>query len=418
MVLESDSVEFFIKKGDSLNSAKNLTLAEDAYEKAFRLAKRIGDKKQILDTGFKLERYRSAILEKHDEAKEIIDFINSYCTKLDDKDCIIQSIIRYGELKRRKLQFVDALKRYSQALLMAEKTENKNLNWQILTGRGGLLLDIGDLDQSKRDFKKAVDYITDIKGKYMTDKLKCIIIDDEKKDRENIHMLLDSYCPQVEVIGEAKDRATILSVLSELKPDLVFIDIQLGAISVFDVLNELDSIEFKIVFVTAFDKYAIQGYQYDAIDYLLKPVDPKRLIKVVDKTFRLKDQLASKENIANDFKELYSKVMETPKISITDAKGVHIVKAIDVLYCVSDGNYTTFVMKDENEIVISKNLKHFESKLKDYNFFRIHKSYLVNLNHIDFLVKEQGGSVVMKNGKSLPISRNGKKELYEKMNIL
>ncbi|SHJ45972.1 LytR/AlgR family response regulator transcription factor [Aquimarina spongiae] len=252
----------------------------------------------------------------------------------------------------------------------------------------------------------------------MIETVKCIIIDDEQKDRENIRMLLDSYCPQVEIIGEANDRSSVLSVLTEMKPDLVFMDIQLGAISVFDVLNELSGFDFKIVFVTAFDKYAIQGYQYDAIDYLLKPVDPKRLIQVVDKTSRLKDQFKSKESIVNDFKELYSKITETPKISITDAKGVHVVKAIDVLYCVSDGNYTTFVMTDETEIVISKNLKHFETKLQNYNFLRIHKSYLVNLDHIDFLIKEQGGSVIMKNGKSLPISRKSKKDLYDKMNVL
>jgi len=252
----------------------------------------------------------------------------------------------------------------------------------------------------------------------MTETVKCIIIDDEQKDRENIRMLLDSYCPQVEIIGEANDRSSVLSVLAEMKPDLVFMDIQLGSISIFDVLNELSGFDFKIVFVTAFDKYAIQGYQYDAIDYLLKPVDPKRLIQVVDKTSRLKDQFKSKESIVNDFKELYSKITETPKISITDAKGVHVVKAIDILYCVSDGNYTTFVMTDETEIVISKNLKHFESKLQNFNFLRIHKSYLVNLDHIDFLIKEQGGSVIMKNGKSLPISRKSKKELYDKMNVL
>ena len=252
----------------------------------------------------------------------------------------------------------------------------------------------------------------------MTETVKCIIIDDEQKDRENIRMLLDSYCPQVEIIGEANDRSSVLSVLAKMKPDLVFMDIQLGAISVFDVLNELSGFDFKIVFVTAFDKYAIQGYQYDAIDYLLKPVDPKRLIQVIDKTSRLKDQFKSKESIVNDFKELYSKITETPKISITDAKGVHVVKAIDVLYCVSDGNYTTFVMTDETEIVISKNLKHFETKLQNYNFLRIHKSYLVNLDHIDFLIKEQGGSVIMKNGKSLPISRKSKKDLYDKMNVL
>ncbi len=252
----------------------------------------------------------------------------------------------------------------------------------------------------------------------MMETLKCIIIDDEQKDRENLRLLIDSYCPQVEIIGEAKDRSSILTVLSQLQPDLVFVDIQLGSISIFDVLKELDHINFRIVFVTAFDKYAIEGYQYDAIDYLLKPLDVKRLIKVVDKTIRLKEQSGFKENKINEIKDLYSKVTAPPKISITDAKGVHIIKTIDVLYCVSDGNYTTFVMNNRSEIVISKNLKHFENKLKGYSFLRIHKSYLINLNHIDFLTKEQGGSAIMKNGKSLPISRNCKKELYEKMNIL
>ncbi|PKV49033.1 LytTR family two component transcriptional regulator [Aquimarina sp. MAR_2010_214] len=252
----------------------------------------------------------------------------------------------------------------------------------------------------------------------MSNLLKCIIVDDEIKDRENMRLLLESYCPQVEIIGEAKDRTSILSILSKTKPDLVFMDIQLGAISVFDILNELDSIDFKIVFVTAYDKYAIQGYQYDAIDYLLKPVNPKRLIKVINKILLFNNHSGSKEKVLQDFSDLYTKMMETPKISITDAKGVHRVKAIDIIYCVSDGNYTTFILKDNSEIIISKNLKHFEIKLKDYNFLRIHKSYLINMDHIDFLIKEQGGSVIMKNGKSLPVSRNCKKTLYEKMDIL
>ncbi|MDC8003108.1 LytTR family DNA-binding domain-containing protein [Aureisphaera galaxeae] len=252
----------------------------------------------------------------------------------------------------------------------------------------------------------------------MTKNLTCIIIDDEKKDRENMRLLLESYCPQVTIIGEAEDRTSIHKVLSENKPDVVFMDIQLGAISIFDVLNELDQIDFKIIFVTAFDEYAIKGYQYDAIDYLLKPVDPKRLIKVVDKVKNLLENTPAKEDILADFKSFYSKVMEGPKISITDSKGVHVVNVSDILYCTSDGNYTTFLMADEKEIIISKNLKYFEEKLSEYNFIRIHKSYLVNIDKISFIIKEHGGSVVMKNGKSLPISRNSKSQLYEKMNIL
>ncbi|MFS4493486.1 LytR/AlgR family response regulator transcription factor [Maribacter sp. 2308TA10-17] len=249
----------------------------------------------------------------------------------------------------------------------------------------------------------------------MNQSLNCIIIDDEKKDRENLFLLLQVYCPFVTVMGEANDRQSIIEILSRLKPDLVFMDIQLGTAPIFEILNNLNSLNFKIVFVTAHDKYAIRGYQYDAIDYLLKPVEPKRLVEAVNKMVHLKRSSSTQTNIINEF---YAKAVTSTKISITDAKGVHMVEAIDILYCMSNGNYTVFILINEREIVISKNLKYFEVKLKAYDFLRIHKSYLINLNHIDFMVKEQGGYVVMKNGKSLPVSRNGKKELYDRMNIL
>ncbi len=248
--------------------------------------------------------------------------------------------------------------------------------------------------------------------------LNCIIIDDERKDRENLRILLDSYCPNINIIGEAYDRDSIYEVLKGNNPDLVFMDIQLGAIAIFDILKDLKEINFKIVFVTAYDKYAIQGYQYDAIDYLLKPVDPKKMIRVIDKITRVTNKKTSDEHQIENLRAFYNKTFETSRISITDSKGIHVVKTADILYCVSDGNYTTFMMQDGREIVISKNLKHFETKLDSYDFLRIHKSYLINLNHIDFLIKEQGGYVTMRNGKSLPVSRNSKKELYKKMNLL
>ncbi len=249
-------------------------------------------------------------------------------------------------------------------------------------------------------------------------KLKCIIIDDEKKDRENLKILLESYCPNVDIIGEAFDEVSILKTLLTMQADIVFMDIQIGSMAIFDILNQLKEIKFKIVFVTAYDKYAIEGYQYDAIDYLLKPVEAKKLIWVVDKIKKEKEKTEEQHLNNKDLKALYNKVFDAPKISITDAKGIHMIKTSEILYCVSDGNYTTFVLTHNKEIVISKNLKHFEIKLEAYNFLRIHKSYLINLNHIDFLIKEQGGYVNMKNGKSIPISRNSKKELYEKMNLL
>lgn len=253
--------------------------------------------------------------------------------------------------------------------------------------------------------------------KEATDSLRCVIIDDEKKDRENLRLLLENYCPEVTIIGEGGDAQTIEKLLTELQPDLVFLDIQIGPKSIFDIINGLNTINFKIVFVTAYDQYAIKGYQYDAIDYLLKPVDKDKLQAVVQKTLKIKEDTRLQNSFLREFKEIYSKVMDNPKISVSDSKGVHILKVDTILYCSSEGNYTTFFLSDEREIIVSKNLKYFEGKLKDFKFLRVHKSYLINVNYVDFVVKEQGGAVILKNGTSVPITRNAKKELITKMNL-
>ncbi|WP_062057582.1 LytR/AlgR family response regulator transcription factor [Aquimarina longa] len=248
--------------------------------------------------------------------------------------------------------------------------------------------------------------------------LKSIIIDDEKKDRENISLLLDMYCPQVTIIGKANNKTSAHKLLSQLNPDLVFIDIQLGTTMAFDILNEFESFNFTIVFVSAHEKYAVKGYQYNAIDYILKPIDINKLIKVVNKAYIKKaTSLVFKENLLNDSKKTHSDSIPY-KISITDAKEVHVIAPSKILYCSSNRNYTIFTLDNEKEIVISKNLKHFENKLKHYDFLRIHKSYLINLNHVDYIIKEEGGAVIMDNSKSLPVSKNYRKQLYDKINII
>lgn len=253
----------------------------------------------------------------------------------------------------------------------------------------------------------------------MRDKLSCIIIDDAKKDRENISLLLENYCPQIEIIGEANDKKSIIEILSKLSPDLVFMDIKIGEFTAFEILNELNSIPFEIVFVSAYDKYAIKGYEYEAFDYILKPIETQKLIKTV---IRVSNKIQFKNvNINNIDNNGFQKkpALTKTKISVTDSKGIYVIDIDSIIYCLSNGNYTTFILKDKKEIVISKNLKHFEKKLSSYGFFiRIHKSYLVNINHVSYLCKEQGGSVVMINNDSLPISKNLKKDLYHKINII
>lgn len=252
----------------------------------------------------------------------------------------------------------------------------------------------------------------------MENVLKCFIIDDEKKDRENISLLLKNYCPQVEIIGEAWDKNSIIEGLSNENPDLVFLDVQLGSITIFDILEELESIDFKIIFVSAYNQYAVEGYKYNAIGYLLKPIEPRLLVENINKTIQLQEKVESKEEVIANFKELYSKIHEVPKISITDSRGTHVIKIPSVLYCISNGNYTTLIRKNEKEIVISKNLKYIESKLEPFGFFRIHRSYLINLDQVNTLVKDQGGYVVMSDEKSLPIARDSKKELYQRLNVI
>ena len=244
--------------------------------------------------------------------------------------------------------------------------------------------------------------------------LTCIIIDDERKCRLSLRALIETYCPEVEIIAEAKDRASMLEVLEKHQPDLVFTDIEIGPLSAFDILNELTTIDFKIVFVTAYDAYAIQGYKYDAIDYLLKPVDSKALKAIVKKMVDLKIQL-QKTDTQEKFKGVHTKVSEASKISISDHKKMRFIKTNDILYCIGQGNYTSFILNNNSKIVSSKSLKYNEERLIPYNFIRIHKSFLINFSHIDYIDKEQGGSVVMSDGKSLPISKNYKKLLYHKI---
>ncbi|MFC5044358.1 LytR/AlgR family response regulator transcription factor [Aquimarina hainanensis] len=249
----------------------------------------------------------------------------------------------------------------------------------------------------------------------MKDKLSCIIIDDEKKDRENLTLLINTYCPQVQILGEASDKNTIVRMLTSLQPDLVFMDIQIGEFTAFEILSEIEELSFNIVFVSAYDQYAIRGYKYNAIDYILKPIDIHKLTEVIQ---RISDKIQQNNlflpptNAATAFNPM------SKKISVTDAKGIHVLEVHNILYCLSNGNYTTFILSDKKEIIISKNLKYFETKLINYGFTRVHKSYLVNLEHINYLIKEDGGAIIMQNKDALPISKNFKKELYKRMNIL
>ncbi|WP_442264682.1 LytR/AlgR family response regulator transcription factor [Tenacibaculum sp. ZS6-P6] len=232
----------------------------------------------------------------------------------------------------------------------------------------------------------------------------CVIIDDEKLARKTLKLLLKTYKPNITVIGEAKDKNSINQVLNNLNPDIIFCDIQLEKQTIFDLLPKYKVINSKIIFISAHEEFALKGYKHNAIDYLLKPLDPAKLFQAIDKTL----QIIEKEKKLQVFNK-------SPQIILSDNKGSHIIKIKEIMYCIANGNYTSIFLKDNSSIMVSKNLKFFEEKLNYLSFFRPHKSNLINTNYLKLISNDNGGHIVMVDGKKLSISRDKKKLLLNQI---
>lgn len=247
----------------------------------------------------------------------------------------------------------------------------------------------------------------------MTNSLQCFIIDDEERARQNLKLLLQQFCPDVEIVGEAGDINIILNILPNTKADVLFLDVQIDYHTIFDILDKVELPNCQIILVSAYDQYAIEGYKYNVIDYILKPIDPNKLIAAVKRATDeiIKNFRALKTQQTNSINNT-----ENNRIAIPDINGFNFIDCDDIIYCESDGNYTNFIITPEKKIVFSKNLKYVESKLNPYGFFRVHKSYLINTSKIKAIFKEDGGYLVMNNDQIIPIARTSKKELYDRIN--
>ena len=252
----------------------------------------------------------------------------------------------------------------------------------------------------------------------MTPTLKCIIIDDEPKARENIRLLLAEYCPSFEVIAESGDKAVIKTVLKTHKADVIFLDVQIGPTTIFEILHFEDVQHANVIFVTAHLNYALEGYTFKAVDYLLKPINPIALEKIY--LHILSTHTKKEDSIQVPEKSIGISIQQQSgqKITLADANGLHLVAIEDIMYCLGEGTYTTFHMVDNKQKVVSKNLKVFEDKLSPFLFFRLNKSSLINLNCLHHFSKEDGGYVVMKDNKRLSISRNQKKHFFKTVELL
>jgi len=247
--------------------------------------------------------------------------------------------------------------------------------------------------------------------------LRTLIIDDEDHVRDTLRKLLRVYCPQTEVIGEAGSIASARKLISDLNPDLVLLDIQLSDGMSFELLRSLPSIPFKVIFITAFDKYAVQAFRFSAVDYLLKPVDPEELAEAVKRAGDLNRHQANLQIKALE-ENLRSLIGQKQKLILKTSEKIHLVDLDQVIHCESDDNYTIFNTIKGERILVSRTLKEYEEMLTDCKFYRVHKSHLINLSHVKFFEKQDGGFVVMSNDTRIPVASRKRDELlmvFDKM---
>lgn len=245
-------------------------------------------------------------------------------------------------------------------------------------------------------------------------KIRALIVDDETANRENLAGLLHRYCPQVEVIGEAATNEEALSQITTLNPDLVFLDVRMPGGDIFTMLEQLENIRFGIIFVTAYDEYAFRAFQFNALDYLLKPVDIHKLIESVNRaadTIHLKEENLRMKNLVDNQK----RQEQDKRIALPQDDKIDFIPIRQIIRCQAESNYTRFILESKREILVSHTLKDFEAALESCGFIRTHQSHLVNVNHILTLIKRDGGYLKMSDGSSVPISRSRREELSRKM---
>ncbi len=246
--------------------------------------------------------------------------------------------------------------------------------------------------------------------------IKAIIVDDEITAIRSLKWEIENFCTGVDVIADFSDPLEAISAINNLKPDCVFLDIEMPEMDGFQLLNELSFKDFDLIITTAYDSYAVKAFKENAVDYLLKPVDSDDLTKAVFKIKKNKSENALGKDLQSVLQTLIPN-RGSSKIALPLAGKTIFVEPDDIIYCKSDGNYTTIFFKDGKKEVFSKKIKDIEAVFHNTLFFRVHNSYLVNTNFITEYVKNEGHYLVLENGATVPVSRAKKSALFDLLSI-
>ncbi len=242
---------------------------------------------------------------------------------------------------------------------------------------------------------------------------RAIIVDDELKGRNLLNQLISDRFPDISVVAMAKNADEGIQNINKLKPDLVFLDINMPGKSGFDMLKELQPVTFETIFITAYDKYAISAFRYHAFDYLLKPIDAEELSNCIDRLKEKSLQIGLKERLELLMSQIQQPHQLPDRITINSLDGITVIPIADIVYIEAAGTYSLFYIKNSDKIVSSLNLKEYEDLLSVHHFTRIHNSYLVNVLEVKKFIKADGGSVVMSNGNLLPVSKRRRDEFLK-----
>jgi len=242
-------------------------------------------------------------------------------------------------------------------------------------------------------------------------KITAVIIDDMPDAREVLAADLAAHCPDVEIIGTAESVVTGAKLLSNTKPDLIFLDILMGDGTGFDLLDIVPNMDAKLIFITATDEFAIKAFRFAAIDYLLKPLNTAQLKDAVQKA---KEQISTSPESINLLKETINNPNQLPsKISLHSQDKISVVAIDQIVRCESDGNNTLFMLEGGEKIFVTKTLKSFDIMLSEHRFKRVHQSHLINIQFIQEYVRKEGGYLKMRNGDIVPVSVRKKAEVIE-----
>jgi two-component system, LytTR family, response regulator len=247
--------------------------------------------------------------------------------------------------------------------------------------------------------------------------IQAIIIDDDKEAIKILEALVRRYTPEVEIIATADQPVQGLEKIKNLRPQLVFLDIQMPQLSGFELLAEANKESFEVIFTSATDRFALQALKAGALDYLVKPIEVSDLKSAIEKLSAKKASPSAQqlEMLMAYFKPEKPKVR---RIALTASDHLIFVDTHDIVYCESDSNYTTFFLTKGEKVVISKTLKDVEEILEGEDFFRIHASFLINMKHVSKFTRGDGGFVVMSNQQHITVSRKKKEEFFERFSKL